>query len=100
VPDDPSQAFRIVSVYPNPLSGSGGRIVFFLPVHGEAWASIWTLRGELVFSWQGSGLGAGNQSFPWDCNNSSGQALSYGNYYLQMKDDRGGQDGRWICIVR
>jgi hypothetical protein len=102
-PLPPPEKFRIISVYPNPVSAKGGKIVVSVPVPAVLVYRINDLRGELIWEdVQRYPLG-GNYELLWPATNNSGSAVSYGAYYLSVKAKMAGgdaTDGRWISVVR
>jgi hypothetical protein len=102
-PLPPPEKFRIVSVYPNPVSAKGGKIVVSLPAPAVLLYRINDLRGELIWEDVERYPLGGNYELLWPAVNNSGSAVSYGAYYLSVKAKMAGGDaldGKWISVVR
>jgi hypothetical protein len=102
VPPAPDR-FKLISAYPNPVPPTGAWFVVSLPRPGELRFVLYDLRGEQVWEGKRSCPNAGNFQVPWPAQNSSGNPVSYGAYYLSAKVNYASgsdSDGRWISVIR
>jgi hypothetical protein len=91
--------FRIVAVYPNPVSGSGCFFVLNVPQAETVTFKVFDLRGELVWSDSQAFNGSGTFQHFWPANNGAGAAVSYGAYYLYATAGND-FDSKWLTVVR
>ena len=91
--------FRIVAVYPNPVSGKGCSFVVSVPSAMTVKFRVFDLRGELVWSGSQAFNGSGLFEHHWAAVNSAGADLSYGAYYL-VATAGNDSDSKWLSIVR
>ena len=96
-------SFRIITVYPNPVTSGGCYFVISLPYAGTVSYNVYDLRGEVVWSGSQTYAAAGNYQYSWSATNLSGAAVSYGAYYLIANADSGtakASDNTWLSVVR
>lgn len=103
------QPFKLLGVYPNPVPASGTTILFELPDIGTVTATIYTLKGEKVFS-QSQFFNTTYNSMvgtctcmTWKAQNTYGAPVAFGNYYLLLSysgASSSAQTGKWISVLR
>lgn len=99
----PGGPFTILAVYPHPIPSSGTVFAVRVPDAGLVELDIYTLKGEKVVSLSQSYAQGGSFELPWDTNNSDGNPVAFGSYYVMGHYTGSGSHakaGRWISVVR
>jgi len=91
--------FRIITVYPNPVAGTGCYFVLNVPRAETVSFKVYDLRGELVWSASQAFNGSGTFQQKWLATNNAGAAVSYGAYYLVAGSGED-SDSKWLTVVR
>jgi hypothetical protein len=90
IPRDPKDIFRN---YPNPFGRTyeTTSIVFFLEQSSDVTIRIFTLTGNLVWTYQASGVPFGYNEVAWDARNDRGKLVLNGVYLCQIQIASTGQ---------
>jgi len=78
--------FRLEQNYPNPFNPTT-TISFYLPEYSSVKVIIYDLRGSLIKSLYDGNLNSGSHNYIWDGTNSSGQRVTSGCYFYQVKSN-------------
>ena len=91
--------FRIITVYPNPVPGTGCYFVLNVPRAETVSFKVFDLRGELIWSASQAFNGSGTFQQKWPANNNAGASVSYGAYFLVASAGQD-SDNQWLTVVR
>jgi hypothetical protein len=79
---------RTITAFPNPAAGPI-RLEFSLPTAGEAWVTVFDLRGRLVRELRAGALGAGDHALLWDGSDAGGARVASGVYWVRVSSGDG-----------
>lgn len=90
---------HLLDNYPNPFQNQT-TIAFQLPVATNARIQIYNTAGQLVRTILNRNMPAGHHTVSWDGTNNSGQTVSGGVYFFQLKTGDGFSAGKRLVLLR
>jgi hypothetical protein len=98
-----TDAFILMAIFPNPFGNTGTNLMMELGYQAAIKFNVYTVRGELAYSFTWPSQGPGKVQLAWNGHNNDGAPLANGAYYVTLDAAGGGQDhslSRWISIWR
>jgi hypothetical protein len=104
----PDKLLTIVNVFPNPFNPVSGdlRVIYVLNTDARVEATVYSLIGERVKSWEFDESGNPNgvtHEFRWNGANGAGRTVANGMYILVIKASGGGRESserRYVGVLK
>ena len=96
-------AFSLLGVFPNPFGSDGTNIGLELGYQADVALTVYTVRGEALYTGTWAAQAPGKLQLFWNGKNSNGMPLGAGAYYLTVVGTGAGrrhQAGQWVSVWR